>query len=178
MIVRDVVGADHATIDVVVDDAFAALAAAGQAGGEASLVRALRDGGHAVVELVAVDDDGALVGHALYSTMTSTPAGLRAVALAPLSVRSSWQRRGVGMVLMRAAHERLAREGYDVVVVLGHPDYYPRAGFDAALAARHLRTPYDGPHLMALALRGLDDDDRRDGPWTLTYAPPLSPPPT
>lgn len=45
----------------------------------------------------------------------------------------------------------LAHEGVEAVVVVGHPDYYPRFGFSASLAVQ-LETPFPGPHLMAMEL--------------------------
>ena len=45
----------------------------------------------------------------------------------------------------------LAHAGVEAVVVLGHPDYYPRFGFSASLAVK-LDTPFPGPHLMAMEL--------------------------
>ena len=41
--------------------------------------------------------------------------------------------------------------GEDIVVVLGESAFYGRLGFRRETAVR-LKTPYDGPHLQALAL--------------------------
>src|SRR5438094_442107 len=50
-------------------------------------------------------------------------------ALAPLAVRPAWQRGGIGSVLMRQGLAACATAGRDVVVVVGHPAFYPRFGF-------------------------------------------------
>jgi putative acetyltransferase len=61
------------------------------------------------------------------------------------------QRMGIGSALARKGLSKLTEAGEDVVVVLGEPAFYERLGFSRAAAAR-LRTPYDGPHLLAKVL--------------------------
>jgi len=69
------------------------------------------------------------------------------VAVAPEA-----QGRGIGAALCRAGIEAVRALGVEAVVVLGHPDYYPRFGFSAE-AARRLASPYAGsPAFMALEL--------------------------
>lgn len=141
MQIRDALPADHPAIRAVVAVAF------GQPD-EARLVDRLRADGDALVELVA-EADGAIVGHILFS-----PLGIGAgdgAALAPLAVAPAGQRRGVGGALVRAGLDRCRQLGVPAVVVLGHPDYYSRFGFDAALAAS-LAAPFSGPSLMAIEL--------------------------
>jgi putative acetyltransferase len=62
--------------------------------------------------------------------------------LAPLAVVPGAQRRGVGQALIRAGIEALKALDLGLVFVLGHIDYYPRAGFRPALPLG-LRAPYD-----------------------------------
>lgn len=52
-----------------------------------------------------------------------------ALALAPLSVLPSHQRRGIGLALMETGHDAARRLGYGYSIVLGHPRYYPKAGY-------------------------------------------------
>ncbi|WP_199350880.1 hypothetical protein [Haliangium ochraceum] len=54
---------------------------------------------------------------------------------------------------MRVGLERLRLAGHALVVVLGHPDYYPRFGFGRA-SALGLRWEYEarGEAFMAIAL--------------------------
>jgi len=82
--------------------------------------------------------------------MHETPE-IKGAVLAPLAVRPEFQAKGVGSVLVRHGLKRLKSDGYDLVVVLGDPDYYSRFGFTPLLASQ-LKTPYDGPYLQALAL--------------------------
>jgi len=46
-----------------------------------------------------------------------------------MSVRPEYQRVGVGGQLVRTGLEECRRRGYSAVVVVGHPEYYPRFGF-------------------------------------------------
>lgn len=112
---------------------------------EAELVAALLDDPTAqpVVSLLA-EVDGKAVGHILFTGATlhgegaTTPASI----LAPLAVVPETQRRGVGQALIHAGIAELAAHGVELVFVLGHIDYYPRAGFRPALPFG-LYPPYD-----------------------------------
>jgi putative acetyltransferase len=115
-------------------------------------VDALRDGGYARLSLVA-QEGAKTVAHILFSDLPIvTQAGtLPALALAPLAVLPDRQRQGIGSRLVREGLRACAGAGHRVVVVLGHPDYYPRFGFSARLAER-LQAPFAGPSFMALEL--------------------------
>lgn len=54
------------------------------------------------------------------------------LALGPLSVRPDRQRIGVGKALMHAVLGAADALGEPMVVLLGHPAYYPRFGFRPA----------------------------------------------
>jgi putative acetyltransferase len=80
--------------------------------------------------LVAVED-GRVVGHIVFSPVT-IDCGDRtcsAVGLAPMAVLPERQRRGIGSQLVKAGLLECRNAGYDCVVVVGHPTYYPRFGF-------------------------------------------------
>jgi putative acetyltransferase len=62
-----------------------------------------------------------------------------------------WQRQGIGSALVRHGLALCRERGISAVVVLGDPAYYGRFGFSPALA-RGLKTPWSGPHLMAIEL--------------------------
>jgi len=49
--------------------------------------------------------------------------------LTPMAVLPAHQRKGIGSQLVRVGLEACHRLGHDIVVVLGHPSYYPRFGF-------------------------------------------------
>jgi putative acetyltransferase len=111
---------------------------------EADLVDALRTQAQPLVSLVS-EADGEIVGHILFSpvTLDGQPA-LRIMGLAPMAVRPSHQRRGVGAALVRAGLDCCRELGAQAVVVLGHPGYYPRFGFTPASRAG-IRCEFDAP---------------------------------
>jgi putative acetyltransferase len=119
---------------------------------EARLVDALRAGGYVRLSLVA-EEERQVVGHILFSDLPIvTQAGtVNALALAPLAVLPARQRQGIGSCLVREGLRACAEAGHRIVVVVGHPAYYPRFGFSAHLA-EGLKSPFSGPAFMALEL--------------------------
>ena len=111
---------------------------------EADLVDALRRRATPLFSLVA--EDGAnVVGHILFSPVTlASEPGLTLMGLAPMAVVPSRQRQGVGSSLVREGLDRCRQVNAAGVVVLGHPEYYPRFGFLPA-ARLFLRCEYDVP---------------------------------
>src|SRR4051812_49361695 len=122
------------------------------------------------LSLVA-EQAGAVVGHLLFSRLPiETSSGtVEALALAPMAVLPGHQRQGIGSQLIRDGLAVCRERGHRIVVVLGHAGYYPRFGFAAALAER-LRSPFPGPHFMALelvpgALAGVEGEVRYPPPF-------------
>lgn len=107
--------------------------------GESRLVNALRDDGNINPELslVAVHDDR-IIGHILFCpiTIVSGTVETPALALAPLGVHQDYQCRGIGAALIEAGLEECRRLGHRIVIVVGHPGYYPRFGFTSARDSR------------------------------------------
>jgi putative acetyltransferase len=110
--------------------------------GEAALVDALRDSDGAI-SLVAVMEHQ-VVGHILFTPVKVEGVQLvgSAVGLAPMAVMPEHQRKGIGSQLVRAGLDACRSLGHVLVVVVGHPSYYPRFGFVPA-AARGLE--YERP---------------------------------
>jgi putative acetyltransferase len=95
---------------------------------EASLVDALRGSEHYLSLVAGVD--GEVVGHILFTPVRlEPPASVQIAGLAPMAVRPAHQRQGIGGQLVRAGLDQCRQRGYSAVVVLGHPEYYPRFGF-------------------------------------------------
>lgn len=151
--------ADDLAIAITITAAFAGSS-------ESATVKTLRRDGDMSLELVAQMDDQ-IIGHIAYSRLSVTSAGatLNAAALAPLSVSPNHQRRGVGSALIKASITHLKRQGVELAVVLGHPNYYVRFGF-SNLLARLLDAPYAGDAFMALELAPGSVHSQR---WTVTY---------
>ena len=120
---------------------------------EADLVDNLRGGDHLILSLVAELDDR-VVGHILFSRMwIETPSGrASAAALAPMAVLPGHQRKGIGSLLVRRGLESLRARGEEIVIVVGHPEFYPRFGFSSD-RAESLESPFPREAFMALELR-------------------------
>lgn len=98
------------------------------------LVNALVDDATAepLLSLVA-EKNGKLLGHILFTAaVLESGQELSVRILAPLAVSSDYQGKGVGAALIREGLTQLAGSGVDLVFVLGHPDYYPKFGFQTA----------------------------------------------
>ncbi len=162
-IIRPETAADHAAIREVNRLAFGSE-------GEARLVDALRDGGYARISLVA-EEDGRIIGHILLGvlTVTTPQEEIEALSLAPMAVVPSHQRKGIGSSLVSEGLRACREAGHRIVIVLGHPEFYPRFGFSARLA-EPLRSPYSGPAFMAVelvpdALKGIEGEVRYPPPF-------------
>jgi putative acetyltransferase len=99
---------------------------------EADLVERLRQAGTDSLSLVAEDD--MVVGHILFTSVVIESAGRRVLGLglAPMAVVPDRQRQGIGSQLVKRGLAILRERGCPFVVVVGHPDYYPRFGFEPA----------------------------------------------
>ncbi len=101
---------------------------------EADVVDRLRRTCDGLLSLVAVDGDR-VVGHILFSPATVERQGctaLQGMGLAPMAVLPEHQRQGVGSLLVREGLRMLRASACPFVIVLGHPEYYPRFGFQPA----------------------------------------------
>ena len=159
-LIREETAADHYAIRKVNELAF-------HGDQEARLVDALRNDGAVILSLLAIENDE-IVGHILFSHLTidADTGVLHAVSLAPMAVLPEYQRRGIGSALVRRGLEICRERGYSIVVVLGHPEYYPRFGFSAELA-KNLHSPYSrvraawmAVELAPSALRGVKGEVR------------------
>ena len=100
---------------------------------EARIVDAVRASDGFVPELSLVAEEGAeLVGHVLLSYVLLEGPGVRVLELGPVSVRPERQRAGIGSALIGEALRVADERGEPLVLVLGHPGYYPRFGFRPA----------------------------------------------
>ncbi len=111
------------------DDVFAVNGSAFETPAEATLVDMLREQAQPIVSLVA-EDQGNVVGHIMFSPVSlSENHDLKVMGLAPMAVAPEHQRKGIGSALVLAGLEQCRQLGFVAVVVLGHPEYYPRFGF-------------------------------------------------
>ncbi|MBO1329686.1 bifunctional class I SAM-dependent methyltransferase/N-acetyltransferase [Streptomyces sp. VRA16 Mangrove soil] len=139
---------------------------------EADLVDALRRDDAAWLEglsYVAEAADGTVVAYALITRCTVD--GAPAAALAPCAVLPQYQRTGAGSAVVRAALDAARARGERLVLVLGHPEYYPRFGFTPA-SGYGIRPGFEVPDaaMMALVL-GAGDGLPQVPAGTIAYPP-------
>jgi putative acetyltransferase len=108
---------------------------------EGRIVDALRANGAATLSLVAIDD-AAVVGHIMFSPLFV--GAVQGAGLGPMAVTPSHQRQGIGSRLVEVGIELLRNAGCPFIVVIGHPEFYPRFGFQLA-GAYGLTCEWDVP---------------------------------
>ena len=122
---------------------------------EAVIVDRLRKRGVLTISLVAIHEN-LVIGHIAFNPVTveSSAYSFEAIILAPVAILPAYQRKGVGSQLIKAGLEECRRLGHEVVVLVGHADYYPRFGFVPA-GSKSLECEYEAPDeaWMVLELR-------------------------
>ena len=153
--IRPEIPDDHAVIATITEVAFGRPV-------EARMIEAIRDSEGYVPELSLVaEEDGEVVGHVITSYV-SLEDGRQLLELGPIAVRPDLQGNGIGGALVRASLAAADRRREPLVLLLGHPTYYPRFGFQSA-SAMGLLPP--NPNLpdeawMAIPLRAYSADVR------------------
>ncbi|WP_392531529.1 GNAT family N-acetyltransferase [Nostoc sp. C117] len=102
---------------------------------EAKLVEVIRPCDGYIPELSLVAEiEGVVVGHILFSYIDLVgEQTLQILGLAPLAVRPEFQRQGIGSALMKAGLEIADSKKETIVIVLGHPEFYTRFGFQPSV---------------------------------------------
>ncbi|MUK90608.1 GNAT family N-acetyltransferase [Ornithinibacillus sp. L9] len=125
---------DYKTIEQVVKLAFEDVEQSDHT--EHQLVARLRNSEAYIPELalVANNDTEELIGHILLTKIKikNDNQQVDSLALAPVSVSPEYQNKGVGIHLVTNALKKAKDLGYQSVIVLGHPKYYPKFGFKRA----------------------------------------------
>ena len=88
--------------------------------------------------------NGKVVGHALFFPIRIQCKDGNAypcLSLGPIAVIPAYQKKGIGGELIDAGHTAALQLNYKAVVLLGHPDYYPRFGYQPA-ARWNLANPW------------------------------------
>jgi putative acetyltransferase len=111
---------------------------------EADLVEALCEPCTHRVSLVARLGD-TVVGHVLFTEVCieDDREPMVGMALGPMAVLPEFQCRGIGTRLIREGVAELRAGGCPFIAVIGHPEYYPRFGFERA-SKYGLRCEYAG----------------------------------
>ncbi|MCI1987451.1 MAG: N-acetyltransferase [Lactobacillus sp.] len=103
-------------------------------GHEADLVKALRQSPtyHADYDVVALNDAGQVIGHAMLSPATVGDKQWPLFVLAPLAVRPDSQGQGVGGALLTYLEIQAGEDARRGLSILGDPAYYSRFGYQPA----------------------------------------------
>jgi len=118
---------------------------------EARLVDSLRSVSGALS--LVTEQGGVLVGHIQFSPaiLETRQDVFPLAALGPMAVLPQHHRQGFGSALVRAGLAACRDAGWRAVIVLGHPEYYPRFGFVPA-EAFGIRSEYSVPREVFMAL--------------------------
>jgi putative acetyltransferase len=168
--VRPAVPADHDAILGVVDRAFSSAERPAQQEIDIVVSTWARAATAHQCELVAVEDD-AVVGHVLAAR--GELGGRPVVGVAPLAVTPDRQGVGIGSALMHALIAHAEDAGLPLLVLLGHPAYYGRFGFEpsAPLGITYRVVGAGHPHFLVRRLAHYDPSYRGD--FTYCWEMPL-----
>jgi len=123
---------------------------------EADVVDRLRENCDCLLSLVAVQDNQ-VVGHILFSPVRiEGNEAVEGMGLGPMAVLPELQNKGIGSQLVHAGIEMLIDLGWPFIVVVGHPEYYPRFGFERA-SHFGIRSNWEGVPDEAFMIRILNE---------------------
>ena len=136
---------------------------------EANIVERLRENCPNLLSLVAIQADQ-IVGHLLFSPVSIEGDGktMQGMGLAPMAVLPEYQRQGIGSLLVQEGLEILTNRSCPFVMVLGHPEYYPRFGFERA-SLYGIRSQWEGVPDEAFMIRILDQEAMVGASGTARY---------
>jgi putative acetyltransferase len=139
---------------------------------EADLVDNLRKNPNYIRELSLVaEDNGEVIGHILFTpvNIVNSNVNYKILALAPMAVIPEYQKKGIGSSLIKTGFEKAKELGYTAIIVLGHPDYYPRFGFIPA-EQFGIHPPLEEWKEAFFAIE-LEKDSLKDVSGTISYLP-------
>ena len=140
IIIRSEIFEDYDEISAVNRNAF-------ERENESRLVENIRSSKEFIPEfsLVALIDSK-IVGHILFSPIIiKSKKTVPALILAPLAVRKEYQNQGIGSMLVREGLKECKRLNHSIIIVVGHPNYYPRFGFKPA-SLFGINPPFEVPN--------------------------------
>jgi len=138
---------DYSKITEVNDSAF------GQKN-EGILIEKLRQTEKFIPELSLVAElNDEIIGHILFYPVLvqSATSRFHTLSLGPMAVAPEYQRKGIGSQLVIEGLKAAKKLGHKSVIVLGHPEFYPRFGFNPA-SQWNIKAPFDAPDEAFLAL--------------------------
>lgn len=129
ILIRDETKDDAAIISEVTAAAFETLEISDHT--EQFVIEALRSAKALTLSLVA-EVDGRIVGHIAFSPVAISDGSKGWYGLGPVSVLPAYQRMGIGKALIQEGLSRLKDLDAKGCCLVGHPQYYPKFGFENA----------------------------------------------
>ncbi|MBM6995984.1 N-acetyltransferase [Paenibacillus sp. DXFW5] len=102
---------------------------------ESKLVERIRKSNEYIPELsIIAEMENEIVGHLLLSKakVEDHENAYTVIVLAPIAVKPNRQKQGIGSRLIEEGIRRCRTLGYGIILLIGHPSYYPRLGFQPA----------------------------------------------
>lgn len=101
--------------------------------------------------------DNIVVGHIIYShsyILTSDNEKVDTITFGPVSVKKTYQNKGIGKELINYSMNKALELGYKAIIIYGHPEYYHRFGFVPASNYNiTTKTGHQFPAFMAKELK-------------------------
>ena len=146
-VIREEKEEDYFAISHLITESFAS--ASHKDGKEAHLVEEIRKTKAYLssLSLVAIVDDE-IIGYIMFSKVEVGES--IQLALAPLAVLPSYQRKGIGSALIEEGHRRANKLPYSYSIVLGDPGYYKCFGYQEAKSFG-IKSPFLVPSSYYLA---------------------------
>jgi putative acetyltransferase len=136
---------------------------------EADIVDKLRQACPDFISLIA-EDGKIVVGHILFTPVVieESERKLQGMGLAPMAVMPGRQGQEIGSMLVKRGLEILKEQGCPFVVVLGHPEYYPKFGFEPA-STYNLKSQWEGVPDEAFMIAVFDSNLMRNSGRVARY---------
>lgn len=137
---------------------------------EGAIVDKLREKCDEFISFVAVKR-GQILGHILFTpAIIETKTGvINGLGLAPMAVRPDHQRTGIGTRLANTAIKQIKNTNCPFIIVLGHPEYYRRFGFESAVRYG-ITSEWDVP-VEAFMIMILNEQPMRNSSGVAKYRP-------
>lgn len=136
---------DYALVIELTEKAFETMEFSDQKEGQ--LVDKLRKTPTFIDELSLVAEiNGKVVGHILFTPLVidNGQQQFQSLVLGPVSVLPDFQKQGIGGQLIISGHQKARELGFQSVILIGHPEYYPRFGYKTA-SGRGLKVAMELP---------------------------------
>jgi len=172
IIIRQEQPKDHATVFQIVETAFKTMKYSSHT--EQFIVEKLRKSDAFISELSLVAElEGQLVGYIILSKIhiDSSNHLIDALSLGPVAVLPEFQKQGIGGQLIKKAHKIAKSLGHEIIILLGHKDYYPRFGYE--LTSKYgIQLPFDSAPENCMVL-GLNTNSLKGVSGKVVYSKPF-----